>query len=112
MAIDATGGRRVVAHVNLKGDGLATGLHRCELGIGIEEAYRSAGLGRRLMGTAIDFARHAPSLNWLDLRVFSHNTPARVLYISLGFKEVGTWFDRFRISGQSIDDILMTLNVA
>lgn len=102
---------RIVGEVNLTGDGLRTGLHRCELGIGIERAHRGRGLGRRLMQTAIEFVREAPEVCWLDLRVFAHNHAARALYSALGFQEVGTVIDRFRIDGQSIDDVIMTLDV-
>lgn len=109
VALDPTG--TVVGHVDLKGDGLATGLHRCELGIGIERAHRGGGLGRRLMGAALDFARQAPTLAWVDLRVFGHNHRARALYESLGFEHQGTLRDRFRIRGEQIDDDLMALSV-
>jgi RimJ/RimL family protein N-acetyltransferase len=101
----------VVGHVNLKSDGVRVGLHRCELGIGIERAYRRQGLGRRLMQTAIEFARDAETLSWVDLRVFAHNAAGRALYRSLGFVEIGTLVDRFRIEGQRIDDVLMTLRL-
>jgi RimJ/RimL family protein N-acetyltransferase len=103
--------RSIVGHVNLKGDHLKTGLHRCELGVGIERAHRAHGLGRCLMAQAIDFCRAAPSLVWLDLRVFGHNTNARGLYTTLGFVEVGVLADRFRIGADQIDDVIMTLKV-
>jgi len=102
----------IVGDLNLKGDGLRTGLHRCELGIGIERAYRKLGLGRRLMATAIEFAAATKSLEWIDLKVFAHNTPARSLYGELGFVEIGVVRDRFRIGGQSIDDVIMTLDLS
>ncbi len=106
------GGTRIVGHVDITGEVLRTAMHRCELGIGIERSHRGRGLGRRLMQQAIDFARQAESIGWLDLKVFAHNTPARALYRSLGFREVGTVRDRFRIDGTSIDDVMMTLAVA
>ena len=109
--IAVTSEPRVVGHVDLKGDSLKTGLHRCELGIGIERGFRGHGLGRRLMEVAIGFSRDAQVLRWLDLRVFAHNTRALALYRSLGFEEVGTLRDRFRIGEVSIDDIIMTLRV-
>lgn len=102
---------RIVGEVNLTGDGLRSGLHRCELGIGIERSHRGQGLGRRLMLTAIRFVRDAPEIAWLDLKVFAHNRPAHALYQALGFHEIGTVVDRFRIDGQSIDDVIMTLDV-
>ena len=104
-------GSRVIGHANLKGDSLKTGLHRCELGIGLERPYRAQGHGRCLMGAAIDYARSARSLAWIDLRVFSHNVAGLALYQSLGFAEVGTINDRFRIDGAVIDDVAMALNV-
>ena len=101
----------IVGHVDLKGDGLKTGQHRCELGIGIEVEYRGKGLGRRLMETAIEYARGVDALTWIDLRVFAHNTVGKALYLSMGFSEVGILVDRFRIEGQMIDDLIMTLKL-
>lgn len=99
----------VVGHIDLKGSKLHCGLHRCELGLGIEEPWRGQGLGRRLLQTAIDFARAEPRLHWIDLCTFATNTPARTLYQKLGFRETGIVRDRFRIAGQSIDDVQMSL---
>ncbi len=118
---NVVGHGNVVGNVDLKGGGLRAGLHRCELGIGIERPYRGAGLGQRLMETAIGFALEAESLAWIDLSVFVHNSAARALYKKLGFVEVGTIVDRFRIAGTdhsvpsggtSIDDVLMALSVS
>ncbi len=103
--------RRVVGHLDLSGPMLRSGLHRCELGIGIERPYRGQGFGRELMTTAIAFLRETPSIAWLDLRVFADNEPARRLYRDLGFVEVGEQIDRFRIGSRSIDDVRMTLHV-
>ena len=104
-------GTGIVGHVNLLGDRLPTALHRCELGIGIERDYRGRGLGRRLMNQALDFARNSPSLHWVDLKVFAHNTRAIDLYTRLGFVEVGRVPDRFRIEGLAVDDVIMVLDV-
>ena len=101
----------IVGHVDLKQDGLRTGSHRCELGTGVEQAYRGKGVGRRLMNTAIAYARGQSFLHWIDLRVFANNTRAREFYLQLGFVETGVLRDRFRIGGESIDDVLMVLDV-
>jgi RimJ/RimL family protein N-acetyltransferase len=102
---------RIVGHVDLKSSALKTSRHRCLLGIGIERPHRQKGLGRRLMETAIRFARDAESIEWIDLTVFAHNEPARALYRSLGFEEIGTIADRFRIESDTIDDVVMALRV-
>jgi RimJ/RimL family protein N-acetyltransferase len=102
---------QIVGHVDLKGAGLRTVMHRCDLGIGIERAWRGGGLGRRLMLQAIEFCEQAPGIDHLDLRVFAHNAPARALYASLGFVEIGTYADWVRIGDASIDDVLMSRTV-
>ena len=101
----------IVGHVDLKGSLLKTALHRCELGIGIEREFRGQGIGKRLMETAIGFASDAHQLAWIDLSTFGHNQNAIALYRSLGFTRTGFVTDRFRIDGQSIDDLNMTLSV-
>lgn len=101
----------IVGHVDIKSEGLRASMHWCELGIGIESAYRGMGLGERLMTRAIDFARQQDRLEWIELRVFANNSPAVSLYKKLGFEFVGILQDRFRLRGQSIDDIVMVLNV-
>lgn len=103
--------QQIIGHVNLKGSPLRSALHRCELGIGIERAWRVQGLGMRLMTVAIDFALQSPSIAWIDLGVFAHNHNAAALYRKLGFRELTTVEDRFRMEGQAIADIMMTLNV-
>lgn len=97
----------IVGHVDLKSDPLIAGLHWCHLGIGIETAYRGQGLGERLMDCAIGFVEAHPALACIELRVFSDNAPAIALYHKKGFTEVGILKDRFRLQGQSIDDIVM-----
>lgn len=109
LAVDDRDG--IVGHMDLKGSKLDVGMHRCLLGIAIERDHRGRGVGRLLMQAAIDFARGEPGLDWIDLSVFSHNTPALKLYRDLGFVEQGRIEDKFRISGESITDILMTLKI-
>ena len=104
-------GGRVVGHCDLKGPRLQTELHRATLGVGLEKPHRRQGLGTRLVLEAIEFARGVATLDWIDLGVFSNNVPALALYEWLGFRETGRVADRFRIGGQSIEDIQMTIHV-
>jgi RimJ/RimL family protein N-acetyltransferase len=106
---DGNGGDRIVGHADLKCGVLPTGLHRCGLGMGIERSHRKKGHGRQLLETLIQWSQAQENLDWLDLKVFSHNAPARALYTALGFVENGEVRDFFRVDGQSIDDISMTL---
>ncbi len=102
---------RIVGHVELHGSGLAAGLHRCTVGLAVERAYRRHGHGRALMQTCIDWARAEPGITWVDLGVFANNPGAIHLYRELGFLQSGTTEDRFRVDGESITDLSMTLRV-
>jgi len=98
----------IVGHLDLDGGRLPAELHRATLGMGIERRARRKGYGRELLQTAIAWAR-GNDLVWIDLGVFAHNEAARALYKSVGFVEVGTVKDQFRVDGVSIDDVSMTL---
>ena len=88
---------------------LAASLHRAKLMMGLERSYRGQGWGGRLLETALAWARAHPSLTWVDLYVFAHNEPARRLYRTFGFSETGLKTDQFRVNGQRIDDVSMSL---
>ncbi len=103
-------GGAVLGHLDLRGGRLPAELHRATLGMGLERAARHRGHGRAMLETAIAWARDH-GLAWLDLGVFAHNQPARALYASVGFVEIGTTRDQFRVEGTSIDDVAMTLRL-
>ncbi len=103
-------GGAVLGHLDLHGGRLPAELHRATLGMGLERPARGQGHGRALIETAIAWARDR-GLAWLDLGVFAHNRPARALYTSVGFVEVGVTRDQFRVDGTSIDDVAMTLRL-
>jgi len=63
------------------------------------------------METMINFCKEEKEIEWIDLQVLSSNTPAKNLYLKLGFEVVGNYRDMFRIEGQSYDYTSMTLNV-
>ncbi len=79
-------------------------------GHGIERRARGQGHGRALIEGRSAWARDH-GLAWIDLGVFAHNASARALYAKVGFVEVGTTRDQFRVDGTSIDDVAMTLRL-
>lgn len=101
----------IIGHVDLKGPKLKTQLHRCLLGINVEDGHRDVGVGRRLMDVAIAFARAEPTIDYVDLSVFGNNDRARHLYRSLGFVEQGEIPDKFRILDEVITDVNMALDL-
>lgn len=104
-------GGEIVADVMLMSATTPAALHRCQMGIGVERMARGQGLGWRLSRQAIAWARMQPSLEWLDLWVFAQNAPAIALYQKLGFQSLGNVPDQFRVQGQRVDDIHMTLRL-
>lgn len=100
-----------VGHLNLKCGGIEASKHRMRLGMGIIAPYRSKGIGKALVKTAIEWAKTQQDVFWIDLSVFSKNTAAQKLYRSFGFQEQWLIQDALRVEGESIDDIQMTLKV-
>lgn len=102
----------LVGHLYLAGGTLRSELHRVHLGMGILLSHRRQGGGTSLLQTAIVWARSEPSIDWIDLGVFSDNPGARALYARHGFETLGRTPDRFRVDGVSLEDVWMTLPVA
>ena len=48
-------------------------------------------------------------IDWLDLNVLSNNLPAKNLYLKAGFTVVGEMEDYYRIDGQSVSELSLTL---
>lgn len=100
----------VVGHIELRGGRILSEMHRATLGMGILQAFTRRGHGRRLLDTALGWARVETKIMWIDLGVFEGNAPAIKLYERAGFRREFTRKDAFRNDdGTSIDDILMTL---
>ncbi|WP_196138946.1 GNAT family N-acetyltransferase [Aliikangiella sp. G2MR2-5] len=102
----------IIGHVDLRAYSEPNSEHRVLLGMGVKRDHRGKGLGKALMEFAIDWARSCDFLEWLDLYVISTNLPALKLYRNLGFKELCTVEDRFRVDGKSYGYTMMTLAVS
>lgn len=103
-------GKIIRGHINLKSnfEGM---LHRASLGMGIETDFRGQGYGRDLLNFCMTWARAQKTLEWIDLSVFAQNISAHNLYKKFGFIENGRIIDKFRIQGQIIDDISMSVKI-
>lgn len=111
-ALYAPGGKEIVGNLELRGGRIPAELHRATLGMGIMRAYTGQGHGRRLLESAVEWARDVARLEWIDLGVFAGNTPAQRLYARMGFVEVGTRREAFRLdAGVAVDDVQMTLKL-
>lgn len=79
------------------------------LNIAVEPDYRRRGIARSLINELIAYGtEHGATLYTLEVR--EHNTPARKLYASMGFREVGVRKDYY---GEPVEDaILMDLDLS
>jgi len=102
----------IVGELSLTGGSLQSEMHRVGLGMGIVPTHQRRGGGTMLLRAAIAWATGQPTIDWIDLGVFSDNPGARALYRRMGFSEIGTTHDRFRVDGVSLDDTSMTLDVS
>ena len=77
--------------------------------MGVDHSVRKQGLGGKLIESVVQFCRDTQGIDWLDLNVLSDNLPAKNLYLKYGFSIIGEMSDCYRIDGQSISEMTMTL---
>jgi RimJ/RimL family protein N-acetyltransferase len=105
-------GTGIVGHIELRGGRIPPELHRASLGMGMLRVFTRQGWGKRLIDTAVTWARAETKLAWIDLGVFMNNEPAIKLYERCGFTRQMVRKDAFRNEdGAPIDDLYMTLSL-
>ncbi|HEU4783757.1 MAG TPA: GNAT family N-acetyltransferase [Ktedonobacterales bacterium] len=70
---------------------------------------RGRGLGRMLLDAAIAHARATPGIEQLLLAVNTSNTPARNLYLAMGFEPFGREPKALKIGDRYFDEDMMAL---
>jgi RimJ/RimL family protein N-acetyltransferase len=78
------------------------------LGMGLLPPFRGRGIGRRLIGKAIDAARGL-GLSRIELTVREDNANAIALYKSIGFVAEGIQRNAFKVDGQYQNLVMMAL---
>jgi len=99
----------VLGHIDLRHYSGAYSFHRVLVGMGVDRSARQQGLGVKLIESVIEFCQAHDNIDWLDLNVLSNNLPAKNLYLKSGFKIIGEMSDCYRIDGESVSEITMTL---
>jgi ribosomal protein S18 acetylase RimI-like enzyme len=88
---------------------LASNRHVLDVqGLAVLPGYRRRGIGRQLIGAAINEAA-ARGVRRLRLRVLASNPIAQQFYASLGFEMEGILREEFLIDGRYVDDVLMVI---
>jgi GNAT superfamily N-acetyltransferase len=78
----------------------------------IAAPYRGMGLGRRIVLSALDYARGMSGVRRVDLTVNAANLPAIALYRALGFTPYGVEPQALFVAGTYHDESLMTKGMA
>ncbi|GAB4417101.1 MAG: GNAT family N-acetyltransferase [Bacteroidia bacterium] len=101
----------IVGHIDIRLHPQLNASHRVLLGIGVDSRFRGLGIGQTLLSCVVEYCRSDSRISWIDLEVMANNAPARSLYEKMGFEELSTTRDMFRIDGVSYDYTSMTLYV-
>lgn len=99
---------RIVAITELAREKPLTRSHVAGLGISIDRAYRGQGLGTKLIGLLLAWAREQ-KIKRVELKVLARNTVALQLYRKFGFQEEGRHKMALCKQGHFVDDLSMAL---
>jgi RimJ/RimL family protein N-acetyltransferase len=100
----------VVGRLSLARDSHPASVHVADLGLMVAAAHRRRGIGRLLLGQAVEWARET-GVEKLELHVFPHNEPAIKLYERFGFEREGLRRDHYRRGSGFVDAVLMAYRV-
>lgn len=102
---------KMMGHIDLRSGYMKADLHRTMMGMAILNPYRGKGIGQKLLAHAIEWAKAQPTLTWFDLYVFEKNAPAVRLYEKFGFQTITRREDAYRVRGEPMTDLAMTLRL-
>lgn len=103
---------QLVAHGVLEPLGLEVIRHVVQLTLAVHPGWQGQGVGSALLERLIEWARAAPAVEKIELRVRHTNTRALALYARLGFVEEGRFARRLKLpDGRYLDDVAMGLFV-
>jgi RimJ/RimL family protein N-acetyltransferase len=101
----------IIGRLSLARDTHPASAHVADLGLMVAKDARRHGVGRALLGAAVDWARGA-SIRKLELHVFPWNEPAIKLYERFGFEREGYRKGHYNRASEDVDAVLMALRVS
>jgi ribosomal protein S18 acetylase RimI-like enzyme len=102
---------QLIGHIDLRAYAETASAHRCQLGMGVHRDHRQAGLGKKLIAHAEQWARQQTSLNWIDLDVLSDNLPAIKLYQATGFNRTGEIQELYQLDEAFFAEVSMSKKI-
>lgn len=96
----------IVGRLSLARDQHPASRHVADLGLMVAMSHRRQGIGRALLGAAVDWGRRN-GVEKLELHVFPFNEAAIRLYEQFGFEREGYRKRHYRRGGEYVDAILM-----
>ena len=104
----ALDGEQAVGNIWMRGSIVPARAHCAEVGISVVPSHRSRGIGLRLLGAGLAWARER-GLRRVELKVYAENEGARRLYERVGFQIEGQHRDLFHKGGRFSDALSMAL---
>jgi L-phenylalanine/L-methionine N-acetyltransferase len=106
----AVDGEQIVGRLSVARDPHPASPHVADLGLFVAASHRRRGIGRRLLETAVAWARGV-GIRKLELHVFPWNVPAIRLYEEFGFVREGLRRGHYLRDGEDVDALLMALHL-
>jgi RimJ/RimL family protein N-acetyltransferase len=86
--------------------------HRAVIwGVYVTPEHRGRGVGREVVGAAVELARSWEGVDFVDIGVTENAAAARHLYERMGFKAWGREPETLDVEGRRFDEIHMTLRL-
>lgn len=102
---------QIIGHAFLEPLSPASLSHVVELNIAVHLGWQEKGVGARLLGELILWAKKTPWVEKIELKVRASNVRAIALYKKMGFLEEGRLKNHVKVPQGYLDDLLMALPV-
>lgn len=102
---------KIIAVISYVGGSRARTQHIGEFGISVLKKYWHQGVGKKMMGTLIDWAKASQYCEKMNLKVREDNLNAIYLYKQIGFKEEGLLLKDMKINGEYVNCLLMGMDI-